>query len=95
MFLSIAFVAQICGGIGAGLNTTTSLAILTSMYPDEREKMMGLFEAATGLGFLFGPMIGSAFYSIGGYIAPFFGICLGQLILYPFLMIMTQRIEIF
>ena len=33
-FLSMAFAAQVCGGMGAGLNSTASLAVLTSHYPE-------------------------------------------------------------
>ena len=82
-FLLWAFGAQITGGIGAGLNSTTSIAILTSNYKDERDAMMGYLEAATGLGFLFGPMIGSASYAVGGFILPFYGLGSLYLLLYP------------
>ena len=34
------------------------------------------FEVASGLGTLLGPIIGTGFYTIGGFQAPFFGISL-------------------
>ena len=91
-FLTLAFGAQICGGLGAGLNSTTSLAVLTSQYPGEREKIMGLFEASTGLGFLFGPLIGAGLYSIGGYIMPFYGLSLVYIALLPLIIYVSRLV---
>ena len=73
-FLSVAFAAQVCGGMGAGLNSTASLAVLTSHYPEQREDIMGYFEAAVGLGFMMGLLIGAGLYALGGYTLPFFGL---------------------
>lgn len=92
-FLTLGFMAQICGGLGAGLNSTASLAVLTSHYPDEREKIMGLFEAATGLGFLFGPLIGAGLYAIGGYILPFYGLSMLYIILLPLIIYIARLIH--
>jgi MFS family permease len=92
-FLTIAFVAQICGGIGAGLNSTSSLAVLTSHYPNEREKIMSLFEASTGLGFLFGPLIGAGLYSIGGYILPFYGLSMIYIVFLPLIVYIAKLVE--
>lgn len=49
------------------------------IYPDEVEKMIGIAEMFSALGFLFGPMLGSVFFSIGGYTLPF--IVIGSLAL--------------
>ena len=92
-FLSLAFVAQVCGGLGAGLNSTASLAVLTSHYPKEREEIMGYFEAATGLGFLLGPLIGAGLYTVGGYTLPFYGLSLIYIMFMPLLVNVAQMIE--
>ena len=62
----MAFAAQVCGGMGAGLNSTASMAVLTSLYPEQREEIMGYFEGAIGLGFLMGLLIGAGLYALGG-----------------------------
>ena len=70
-FLTYSVIAQILGGIGAGANSTTSMAILSSMGPMSREKYIGWGEAACGIGLLFGPLLGAALFDVGGYIMPF------------------------
>ena len=59
------------GGIGAGANSTASMAILSSMGSKKREKHIGWGEAACGIGLLFGPLMGAGLYNIGGYVMPF------------------------
>ena len=60
------------GGLGSGINAVASMAMVVSgSKPSEREQNIGLIEMATGIGFLFGPIWGSAMYQIGGYSAPF------------------------
>ena len=70
-FLFISYIAQIFGGFGAGANSTASMAILSSFEQSEREQYIGWVEAATGIGLLFGPLLGAALFTIGGYITPF------------------------
>lgn len=71
LFLNISFIAQILGGLGAGANATSSMAILSSFNQSEREKYIGWVEASFGVGLLFGPLLGALLYSIGGYVMPF------------------------
>ena len=92
-FLSLAFVAQVCGGMGAGLNSTASLAVLTSHYPEQREDIMGYFEAAVGLGFLLGPLIGAGLYALGGFTVPFYGLSLLYILLMPLLIYVAYLVE--
>ena len=92
-FLTLSFVAQVCGGIGNGLITTTSIAILTSQYTEERQKVMGIFETATGVGYLVGPMIGSGLFKLGGYLAAFYGMCGINIILYPFMAWTANQVD--
>ena len=71
--ISGAFFFQAIGGFGNGINTPSTVAVLSS-YKDKRELYIGLFEIIGGLGCLFGPIIGTFFYHVGGYKAPFFAI---------------------
>jgi MFS family permease len=50
-------------------------SVSTNFFPDHKEAMVGYIEAATGIGLILGPLIGSSLYSIGGYhfIYNFFG----------------------
>lgn len=47
------------------------MAIIISFDSVDRERFIGLIEASLGLGLLLGPLIGSAFFYVGGYKAPF------------------------
>ena len=42
-------------------------SITTNFYYDNKEQMIGLIEAVTGIGLIMGPLLGSVLYSIGGY----------------------------
>jgi MFS transporter, DHA1 family, tetracycline resistance protein len=67
--LPLLFAARIFAGI-AGANIPTAQAVMADLTtPENRAKGMGLFGAAFGLGFIFGPAIGG-FFSRWGYAAP-------------------------
>ena len=84
-FVVLSVLAQSVGGIGAGINTTCGIAIITNFSPEEREFNIGLFEAGAGFGLLLGPLIGTALYAAGGYIAPFWFIGTICVLLIPLL----------
>jgi MFS family permease len=44
------------------------LSIAANFYQNDREKMIGLIEAAAAGGMMLGPLIGTALFSIGGYV---------------------------
>ena len=71
------------GGIGAGLNSTCAMAILTSCFPDDREDNIAILEAGVGIGMLLGPLAGALLYTIGGYIMPFWTVAFVCIALYP------------
>lgn len=53
------------------MNSTSSMSIIATHYKQEREKAIGLIEAASGVGLLLGPFFGAILYQIGGYVFPF------------------------
>lgn len=55
----ISFCSRIIAGIGAGMSMTASSAILVIEYPTEIDRVIGWFEASSGLGLLLGPVVGS------------------------------------
>ena len=73
-FIYYSFVWKFVGGLGSGLNATSSMAIVASYYKQEREKTFGLLESFSGVGLLLGPFFGAILYHIGGYVLPFISI---------------------
>lgn len=59
--LTISIFSRVFAGIGAGCSMTAAPSILISEYPGETDKLIGYFEAASGLGLLVGPLLGSLF----------------------------------
>ena len=84
-FIVLSIVSQCIGGIGAGMNSTTAIAIVTTHFPKERELNLGILEGGMGLGLLLGPIVGTLLYAYGGYLAPFWTVGAICLILYPLL----------
>lgn len=62
-------------GLGAGINSCSSFAIVATHYKSDRERMIGMMESSSGVGLLMGPFLGAILYSVGGYVLPFFAIC--------------------
>ena len=70
-------------GLGAGINSTSSMAIVATHYRQERERAIGLIEASAGIGLLLGPFVGALLYEIGGYLLPFVAVAGFYFLLYP------------
>jgi MFS family permease len=70
-FIKYSFLWKFMCGIGSGINSTASMAIVSTHYKNERERAIGLIEAASGVGLLLGPFFGALLYEIGGYMLPF------------------------
>lgn len=83
--------AQILGGIGAGANSTASMAVLSSFRTDEREQYIGWIESATGIGLLFGPLLGALLYNIGDYYLPFFFFSVLYAIAFPTIVFILHK----
>ena len=92
-FVRLSVLAQSIGGVGAGLNVTCAIAIITSHFPNDREQNLGLIEGGTGLGMLIGPLIGSGLYIIGGYCVPFWTLGCTYLIIFPCVKHITSTIQ--
>ena len=93
--LTALFAARVFAGI-AGANIPTAQAVMADLTdPENRAKGMGLFGAAFGLGFIFGPAIGG-FLSRFGYSVPAFfasGLALANLVAASFLLPETLKPE--
>ena len=53
--------------MASGLIQTTMYSITANFFPDNKEEMIGYIEAVTGVGLGFGPLMGSALYSVGEF----------------------------
>jgi len=63
-------------GMSTAMIQSTSLSIISSLFPHDVIKIMGQLEVAAGFGLTAGPLIGSCLYSLWGFNTPFmtFGI---------------------
>ena len=86
IFVILSFAAQILGGIGAGLNSTCAMAIITALFQEQKELYIGILEAGIGIGLLIGPLMGAFLYSVGGYLLPFWTVAAICIALYPLLL---------
>ena len=74
-FIVMSFVWKFLCGLGAGINSTSSFAIVAKHYKQDREKTIGMMESSSGVGLLLGPFFGAILYEIGGYMMPFIVVC--------------------
>ena len=74
-FIIFSFVWKFLCGMGAGINSTSSFAIVARHYKNDREKTIGMMESSSGVGLLLGPFLGAILYEIGGYLMPFLAFC--------------------
>jgi DHA1 family tetracycline resistance protein-like MFS transporter len=84
LFVTLSFMGQLVGGIGAGINSTCSFAIISLVYPKQKEIYIGFLEAGTGCGLLVGPLLGGGLYHFGGYSVPYLALASVFLLILPF-----------
>ena len=58
-------------GIASSSIQTSVYSIITIVYPDQMEKVIGYIEATMGVALVVGPLFGSVWFYFGGYQAPF------------------------
>jgi len=72
LYVSLALLNRFLQGMASSFIQTTMYSISTNFFPDHKDAMVGYIEAVTGVGLILGPLIGSALYSIGGYLFIFY-----------------------
>jgi DHA1 family multidrug resistance protein-like MFS transporter len=60
--LTLSVISRICSGLAASFLYITTTSIFVSDYPDNMLAMIGRMEAAVGIGFTLGPVIGAGLY---------------------------------
>jgi len=84
-FIAVSFLIQLLVGTAtAALMIGEQCLLLRYSVKSEREKNLGMFRVASGLGGLLSPMVGSAMYALGGFIATFMSVGVGFLIICPY-----------
>jgi MFS family permease len=61
------FLARTLAGIGFGLSIVSMYSIITTEYQKDLSTMFAMVETSNGLGFIFGPIVGSAIFQFGGF----------------------------
>jgi MFS family permease len=78
--LALLLVSRVVQGIGGGTIGVVQAYVADSSAPDQRAKSLGWLSAATSLGAIIGPAIGSVLVQVGGRSAPGLGaasLCFG------------------
>jgi MFS family permease len=67
LFIILSLAARILQGLSSVGISVTVYSIGGNFYPDQREFMIGMLEAAAGFGMMIGPLFGTILYAVGGY----------------------------
>ena len=92
--LALSFILRLIQGMSCGSNYITCLSIATNEYPEKKEKLIGLFSVAYGIGLMSGPVIGSTLYNFFGFKYMFFVYGGSEVILGVIIRISIPRSEI-
>eukprot|EP00347_Sterkiella_histriomuscorum_P011555 403372011 len=71
-YLAICIIVRFLQGLGDIQVQTSCYSVLTSMFPENREKYLGMGEAAAGIGLMVGPVLGGILNTVLGYRDCFF-----------------------
>jgi MFS family permease len=66
-FIVISIIIRFIQGFSFSWIQTTMYSISTNFLPEHKAAMSGYLTAAVAAGFIFGPLIASGLYKIGGY----------------------------
>ncbi len=81
LFVITAIVIRLIEGMGSALILAAGTSMLSSSFPNNLSRIMSLYSASLGLGYLLGPILGALFHAIGGYYGPFIAVGLLDLTL--------------
>lgn len=83
-FFWMAVGTQVVVGFSMAANIVGEQALLLRYsLKSEREKNLGLFRMASGAGGMLAPMLGTAFFTMGGFMATFLYVGVGYLLISP------------
>jgi len=70
-FIVFTLFIRFCQGLASSSIQTSVYSIITIVYPDKMERVIGYIEATMGVALVVGPLFGSVAFYFGGYQAPF------------------------
>eukprot|EP00927_Polykrikos_kofoidii_P005925 TRINITY_DN12386_c0_g2_i1.p1 TRINITY_DN12386_c0_g2~~TRINITY_DN12386_c0_g2_i1.p1 ORF type:complete len:482 (+),score=37.53 TRINITY_DN12386_c0_g2_i1:69-1514(+) len=88
--LGFLFLCRVLSATGGTLALLSSMSLALESNPENSGLIMGSSETALGVGFSVGPSIGAAFFTWGGFVAPFVAVSMMTLGMLP-LLIMPSR----
>jgi MFS family permease len=68
IFFGVAVLCRFIQGIGDQFVSTAFYSVLSSTFPDSRERIIGFIETAAGLGLMIGPILGGPMNVFFGYL---------------------------
>ena len=92
--MPIFFVGFAIFGLGQGMAYSTVILLVLRGSGSRRGKAAGLFESTLGVGFFMGPLVGGAFYQIGGAYPYFLGALASLSIIAHQLFMMLRRVRV-
>ncbi|RWS29958.1 MFS-type transporter-like protein [Leptotrombidium deliense] len=90
-FITLCFITRILEAIGSAFITTTSFTTIMKLCPKNFSKEIAINETCVSMGFMFGPVIGSSLYAIGGYRLPFIVLGVAVLINLPLIVLLVKQ----
>jgi MFS family permease len=88
-FIAVSLLVRFLQGIASSSIQTSVYSMITIIYPDKMEKVIGYIEATMAVALVIGPLFGSILFYFGGYQAPFVTI---GIIFYIFVIIGRRNI---
>lgn len=70
-FASWCLLMRLLQGVGSAMEETAAYAIIADIDVERVSLYLGICEISTGLGYMVGPPLGGALFSLGGFAAPF------------------------
>lgn len=71
LFIMSYAILHITQGLSQSAYQAATYSVLTILFPSDVNYVVACYETANGLGFSFGPALGSLMFSYGGYELPF------------------------
>lgn len=71
-FITVTMLIRFTQGLASSSIQTSVYSMITIVYPDRMERVIGYIEATMGVALVVGPLFGSVCFYFGGYQAPFF-----------------------
>ena len=71
-FIGLSYALRLIEGVANAATNSQGVGILMMLFPGRQALVTAYTEMFVGLGFMVGPMIGSALYQYGGFTLPFY-----------------------